>query len=46
MSISRRQFVQSASASALLATLGQEVMAQAQIENFKIINAVTGEEYR
>ena len=37
MSISRRQFVQSASAGAMLATLGQQVMAQAQIENLKIV---------
>ena len=37
MSISRRQFVQSASAGAVLASLGQQVMAQAQIENLKIV---------
>ena len=37
MRISRRQFVQSVSAGAVLATLGQQVMAQAQIDNFKIV---------
>jgi len=37
MSISRRQVIQSAGASALLASVGQQAMAQAQIENLKII---------
>lgn len=37
MRISRRQVIQSAGASALLASLGQQVMAQAQIENLKIV---------
>jgi tripartite-type tricarboxylate transporter receptor subunit TctC len=37
MSISRRHVIQSAGASALLASLGQQVMAQAQIENLKIV---------
>ena len=37
MRISRRQIVQSAGATAFLASLGQQVMAQAQIENMKIV---------
>ncbi|PHM20053.1 MAG: twin-arginine translocation pathway signal protein [Curvibacter sp. PD_MW3] len=37
MSISRRQVIQSAGVSALLASVGQQAMAQAQIENLKII---------
>ncbi len=37
MSISRRQFVQSTSAGALLATIGQSVMAQVATENLKIV---------
>ncbi|MDP1527830.1 MAG: Bug family tripartite tricarboxylate transporter substrate binding protein [Rhodoferax sp.] len=37
MSISRRQVIQSAGASALLASVGQQAMAQAQIENLKIV---------
>jgi tripartite-type tricarboxylate transporter receptor subunit TctC len=37
MSISRRQVIQSVGASALLASVGQQVMAQAQIENLKIV---------
>lgn len=37
MRISRRQIVQSAGATAFLASLGQQVMAQAQIENLKIV---------
>lgn len=37
MSFSRRQVIQSAGASALLASLGQQVMAQAQIETLKIV---------
>jgi tripartite-type tricarboxylate transporter receptor subunit TctC len=37
MSISRRQFVQSTSAGALLASLGQSVMAQVATENLKIV---------
>lgn len=37
MRISRRQVIQSAGASALLASLGQQAMAQAQIDNLKIV---------
>lgn len=37
MRMSRRQIVQSAGATAFLASLGQQVMAQAQIENLKIV---------
>lgn len=37
MSISRRQVIQSAGASALLVSVGQQAMAQAQIENLKIV---------
>lgn len=37
MSISRRHVIQSAGASALLASVGQQAMAQAQIENLKIV---------
>jgi tripartite-type tricarboxylate transporter receptor subunit TctC len=37
MSISRRQFVQSTSAGALLASIGQSVMAQVATENLKIV---------
>ena len=37
MSISRRQFVQSTSAGALLACIGQSVMAQVATENLKIV---------
>lgn len=37
MRFSRRQVIQSAGASALLASLGQQVMAQAQIETLKIV---------
>lgn len=37
MRISRRHVIQTAGASALLASLGQQVMAQAQIENLKIV---------
>lgn len=37
MSIQRRQLIQSAGAAAFLTSLGQQVMAQAQIENLKIV---------
>lgn len=37
MSISRRQVIQSVGASALLTSIGQQAMAQAQIENLKIV---------
>lgn len=37
MSISRRHVIQSVGASALLASVGQQAMAQAQIENLKIV---------
>jgi tripartite-type tricarboxylate transporter receptor subunit TctC len=37
MSISRRHLIQSAGASAFLASLGQQALAQAQVENLKIV---------
>ena len=37
MSISRRHLIQSAGASAFLASLGQQAWAQAQVENLKIV---------
>lgn len=37
MNLSRRQLMQSAGASALLAGIGQQALAQAQIENLKIV---------
>jgi len=37
MNLSRRQLIQSAGASALLASIGQQALAQAQVESLKIV---------